>query len=96
MTTIKTTCTNCGDVELTPDQIALELEPSEDRGSYVFGCPVCGSLQRRTASPRVVSILLATGVAYRVTRPDPITEEEIADFVEALNREVNPFRLLIG
>ncbi|GIU93046.1 MAG: hypothetical protein KatS3mg011_1952 [Acidimicrobiia bacterium] len=96
MTTIKTICDNCGDVELTPDEIALELEPSEDHGHYVFDCPSCGSLQRRPANPRVVSILLATGVAYRVLRPEPITEDEIRRFAEALNREVDPFRLLTG
>jgi len=94
MTTIKTTCSRCGDVELKPDDLVLELDPSEDAGNYVFSCPLCGLEERRPANARVVSVLLATGVAYQVIRPDPITENEIEDFVLALNREVNPFRLL--
>jgi len=94
MTTIKTTCSTCGDVELTPDDLALELEPSEESGSYRFNCPVCGLVERRPANARVVSVLLATGVTYEVIRPDPITESEIDDFVTALNQESNPFRLL--
>lgn len=94
MTTIKTTCRECGDIELRPKDLSLELDPSEDTGSYVFSCPTCGEQQRRAANPRVVSVLLATGVSYQVVRVDPITESEIDEFVTALNREVNPFRLL--
>lgn len=93
MTTIKTTCSQCGDVELSPDDLALELDPSDDTGSYRFTCPHCGETERRPANARVVSVLLATGVTYEVIRP-AITEDEINDFVTALNRETNPFRLL--
>jgi hypothetical protein len=94
MTTIKTTCSRCGDVELTPGDLALELEPSEESGCYRFTCPTCGEVERRPANARVVSVLLATGVASEVIRPDPITETEIDRFVSALNQETDPFRLL--
>lgn len=94
MTTIKTTCSRCGDVELKPHELALELDPSDDRGTYRFTCPGCGHVERRPANARVVSVLLATGVAYEVLRTDPITEVEISQFVAALDSEPNPFRLL--
>ena len=94
MTTIKTTCTDCGDVELAPDDLVLELDPSESEGNYRFSCPECGSLERRPANSRVVSVLLATGVAYEVKRLHPITEDEIDEFVVNLNSEIDPFRLL--
>jgi hypothetical protein len=94
MTTIKTTCIECGDVELAPDDLVLELDPSESEGNYRFACPECGDTQRRPANSRVVSVLLATGVAYEVLRLAPITEDEIDTFVVNLNRETNPFRLL--
>jgi hypothetical protein len=87
MTTIRTSCSLCGDVELVPGDLALELVSSSGTGSYVFCCPHCDELQRRPASHRVVSILLATGVAYQVVDegPDgPITESEIASFAAAL------------
>ena len=53
----------------------------------MFACPECGDEQRRPANHRVVSILLATGVAYEV-REDrgPITESEIAQFSDGLDR----------
>ncbi len=87
MTTIKTTCEFCGDVELVPDDLALELDPGHDRGTYRFLCPFCVRVQRRPANARVVSILLATGVAYQVTGPPPITEDEIVTFARDLDRE---------
>ena len=96
MTTIKTTCSRCGDVHLTPGDLALELTSSSDEGTYMFTCPLCHQLQRRPANSRVVSVLLATGVAYRMTEDGPITEEEIARFAAALDAEPDPFRLLAG
>ena len=94
MTTIKTTCSMCGDVELKPADLVLELSPSEDEGTYRFTCPECSGLERRPANARVVSVLLATGVSYQIVRTDPITEDEIGQFVSALHNEKDPFRLL--
>lgn len=87
MTTIRTTCALCGDVELIPTELSLELTAMSGTGTYVFACPECGDEQRRPANHRVVSILLATGVSYEV-REDrgPITELEIAQFSEGLDR----------
>jgi hypothetical protein len=96
MTTIKTTCSWCGDVQLTPADLALELSPSQEEGSYRFVCPTCATVQRRPANARVVSVLLATGVSYEVVNPDPITEREILEFAAALAAEPDPFRLLAG
>lgn len=88
MTTIRTTCDRCGDVELTTADIGLELAPSGTTGSYRFECPFCSSVQRRPANNRVVSILLATGVEYVIIDPTgPITEDEIDAFAAALDRE---------
>ena len=88
MTTIRTTCESCGDVELTTADIALELTGSGDQGTYRFICPSCALLQRRPASQRVVTILLATGVAYEITvDAKPITEDDIAEFVAELETD---------
>lgn len=87
MTTIRTSCTICGDVELAPEDIALELTALSGTGTYLFACPECGDTQRRPASHRVISILLATGVAYEVIEErGPITESEIARFSSELNQ----------
>ena len=87
MTTIRTTCVLCGDVELIPTELSLELTAMSGTGNYIFSCPECGDQQRRPANHRVVSILLATGVAYEVLEDTgPITEAEIARFSSALDQ----------
>jgi predicted RNA-binding Zn-ribbon protein involved in translation (DUF1610 family) len=87
MTTIRTTCAICGDVELVPTELSLELTAMSGTGMYVFECPECGDTQRRPANHRVVSILLATGVAYQVIDDrGPITESEISRFSTELDR----------
>lgn len=96
MTTIKTTCGRCGDIHLTPDDVALELRPGGQEGDYRFTCPSCTEQQRRPANSRVVSVLLATGVTFEVINPDPITESEIVAFANALESDPDPFRLLAG
>ncbi len=87
MTTIKTTCDHCGEIHLGPSDIALELGTSDTDGTYRFVCPDCFSIQRRPATSRVVSILLATGVSYAVNIESrgPITMFEVDQFAEALN-----------
>ena len=88
MTTIRTTCERCGDVELTTSDISLELIGCGDEGTYRYTCPSCSTVQRRPASARVVSILLATGVSYEISiASSPITEAEIDAFVSLLDTD---------
>ncbi len=88
MTTIRTTCQGCGDVELSTHDIALELTGAGDAGSYRFSCPSCSTMQTRPATRRVVSILLATGVAYEIIlEASPITDSEIDEFVAQLDED---------
>lgn len=88
MTTIRTSCPLCGDVELAPTDLALRLTPCRGTGTYQFRCPHCEQVQERPANHRVVSILLATGVAYEVVdEAPPISEGEIREFMAGLDRE---------
>lgn len=84
MTTIKTTCSACGDVELAADDLILELTPLEATGRYSFVCPFCEINQFRPANERVVAILLAIGVSY-IVGEELVSEAEITDFVESLD-----------
>ena len=94
MTSIKTTCHICGDVELTPENLMLELDPSEDSGQYRFLCPTCDTVQRRPANARVVSVLLSTGVEYMIVNNSPISEAEIEEFATALDTEFDIAKLI--
>ena len=41
MTTIKTSCPVCGDVELTPEQMRLVVCSRSDWSFYAFRCDTC-------------------------------------------------------
>ena len=41
MTTIRTSCPLCGDVELAPSDVSLRLTPEDGTGVYLFSCPHC-------------------------------------------------------
>lgn len=71
MTTIKTTCPDCADVELRPDQVRLYTFPANDdiEPFYSFACPICGKGVTKPAD-RPVIVLLATGGVHAQPAPD--------------------------
>ena len=83
MTTIRTTCAACGNVELSVDEVRLERIADADVW-YCFDCPLCGAPQRHPANERVATILLTVGVVGQTVK-GPITEEEIETFVKDLD-----------
>jgi hypothetical protein len=62
MTTIKTKCPTCGEVNMGPAGISLELPADADHGIYGFTCPECRAEVSKPASRKTVALLLAAGV----------------------------------
>lgn len=63
MTTIKTNCPACGEVDLTPADVELHADADAGPGSfYAFGCPECLMVVRKQADERVVRLLMSAGV----------------------------------
>jgi predicted RNA-binding Zn-ribbon protein involved in translation (DUF1610 family) len=62
MTTIKATCPDCGEIDLTPDDILLRIGSAEDSNTYAFSCPSCGFFVEKPADERVIRLLLSGGV----------------------------------
>lgn len=94
MTTIKTNCPACGEVDLTPDDIELHPGPEAGEGSfYAFGCPDCRLVVRKQADERVVRLLVSAGVS-RVLPPaprrpadPPVTYDDVLDMHALLATE---------
>lgn len=68
MTRIRATCPVCGEVDLRPGDIQLEVVADADRevgeGScYRFSCPSCAELVTKSADARIVRLLTGGGVA---------------------------------
>ena len=76
MTTIKTSCPVCGDVELTPAQMRLVVCSKSDWSYYSFNCGTCRDEIRKPADDEVVSPLVSGGVhAERWVIPAEALEE---------------------
>ena len=84
MTLIKASCPGCGEVELTPADVALMVCSHAPLSYYAFTCNGCGDEVRKPADDHVVSLLVSGGV--------PATVWEHMDFaVERGDGVTNPF-----
>lgn len=66
MAMIRASCPTCGDVELTTRDVRVLLCSSTYESSYAFQCPSCRVAVAKPAEPRVVDVLLASGIALTV------------------------------
>ena len=60
MTTIKVTCPECGDIDLTP--IDLQLTVTAEWATYEFTCSECGDGVSKPADSEIVDLLSSAGV----------------------------------
>jgi predicted RNA-binding Zn-ribbon protein involved in translation (DUF1610 family) len=67
MTIIRATCPACGEVDLAPEEVFLDLRATPP--GYGFDCPRCGGRVRKTADRIVAAMLLSAGVTLGDGRP---------------------------
>ena len=97
MTTIKATCPDCGEVDLTADDILLRIGAHASVNTYGFSCPKCQDFVEKHADERVIRLLLSGGVMptlvhvpAEVLEPrqgPPINYDDILSFHEILKAE---------
>lgn len=76
--TIKASCPTCGDVELTTRDVQVLLCATTNEGSYAFRCPACSLAVSKPAEPRIVDVLVASGVRLSVWQMPAELDEEHA------------------
>lgn len=96
MTTIKTSCPVCGDVELTPEQMRLVVCSRSEWSFYAFRCGTCTDEIRKPADDEVVTLLVSGGVvaeqwvipaeALEEHHGGAITYDDVLDFALSLDR----------
>jgi hypothetical protein len=96
MTTIKTSCPVCGDVELTPEQMRLIVCSRSEWSYYSFLCGTCRDEVRKPADDEVVTLLVSGGVvaeswvipaeALEEHDGNAITYDDVLDFALSLDR----------
>lgn len=80
MTRIRATCPICGEVDLRPDDIELEivrdvLDSVGEGSCYRFSCPTCEEEVTKPADERIARLLTTGGVSVRET-PDLVPHPE--------------------
>ena len=62
MATIRASCPDCGDVELTTSDVRVRVCLDDDRGEYLFTCSICAMVVVKPAEHRTIDLLVASGV----------------------------------
>lgn len=88
MTRIRATCPACGEVDLRPDDIQLQIVRDGsgevgDGSTYRFDCPGCAIEVTKPADDRVARLLATGGVEITVARPR-VGLEDLAEFLDDL------------
>jgi hypothetical protein len=98
MATIRASCSDCGDVELTTADVKVRVCTADNQGTYLFRCPICRMTVVKPAEPRTVDLLVASGVSYTTWSPPlelaeprgwgrPFNHDDLLDFHELLTDE---------
>lgn len=105
MATIRATCPQCGDVELTTRDVQVRVCADDNTGTYVFQCPTCRTRVAKPAQPHIVDLLAASGVRVTVwvmpaevrERPqgEALTHDDLLDFHHMLHSDDEWFEALI-
>jgi predicted RNA-binding Zn-ribbon protein involved in translation (DUF1610 family) len=72
MTTIRTTCPRCGEVDMGPEAIMLSVRQSGREGSYRFTCPSCADDVEKRADRKIVALLVSAGVDIEQSEQDQL------------------------
>lgn len=90
MATIRASCGDCGDVELTTVDVHVRICDDDNSGTYSFRCPHCEMTVVKPAEPRTIDLLVASGVEFttwtlpaELSEPhigDPISHDDLLDF----------------
>jgi hypothetical protein len=98
MATIRASCAVCGDVELTTADVEVRVCSEDNQGTYLFRCPGCELVVVKAAEPRIIELLVASGVRLstwslpaELTEPhpegDPISHDDLLDFHALMERD---------
>ncbi len=96
-TVIKASCHDCGDVELGIDQLRVRVCTADTQGTYVFRCPTCQMSVSKPAEPRIIDLLVASGVQliewrlpaelFEEHHGAPISHDDLIDFHRLLQTD---------
>jgi len=103
--TVRASCPDCGDVEFTTSEVTVSISAPDGSGTYAFFCPGCRVTVIKSAEPRTIDLLLASGAEHRNSadmiksmptghdeEAEPITVDELIDFHDLLQDDTAWFQ----
>ena len=90
MTTIRTTCPRCGEVDMGPESILLQVVKGGCEGSYRFVCPSCMDPVEKRADRKIVALLVSAGVDVDASKPEPEDAQMELEYGEEQELERRP------
>ncbi len=97
MATIRASCPECGDIELTTKDMKVRVCAADNSGAYVFRCPECQLAVTKSAEQRIVDLLVSSGVVLEIWRlpaelsevheGNPLTHDDLLEFHELLQSD---------
>lgn len=75
MAIIRASCPDCGDVELTSRDVIVRVNSVTNEGTYAFQCPECLLAVSKAAEPRIIDLLVSSGVELFVWSPPAELDE---------------------
>ena len=104
MATIRASCSDCGDVELTTGDVHVRICDDDNSGTYSFRCPFCAMTVVKPAEPRTIDLLIASGVSFETwSLPaelnelhvgEPINHDDLLDFHDLLQDDTRLSRIM--
>jgi hypothetical protein len=91
MTTIRTNCPTCGEVDMSPEAVLLSVRDIAGEGSYRFSCPECRTTVEKPADRKVVALLLSAGVELDEGRNEPSAIPEMDESLYEERPDGPPF-----
>jgi hypothetical protein len=90
MTTIRTTCPRCGEVDMGPESILLQVVKGGCEGSYRFVCPSCMDPVEKRADRKIVALLVSAGVDVDASKAEPESAQMELEYGEEQELERRP------
>jgi hypothetical protein len=92
MTTIRTTCPRCGEVDMGPEAILLSVQRGGSEGTYRFVCPECLGPVEKRADRKIVALLVSAGVDVADPATAAVAQAELDFGREGRVTQVAPSR----
>ncbi len=97
MATVRASCPDCGDVEISSEDVQVRVCIDTSWGSYAFWCPRCTLAVAKPANAGIVHVLVSSGAPLTMWRlpaelaeahtGPPLTHDDLLAFHQLLQTE---------